>query len=530
MIPYSDQWAYLASVGKMSPHAVQKFVDEAMRSRDIIGINPTQSDEDDAPWQKTSHKNKMGKLTCKLPQEISVILANRIYIRKDGLPSQLLNQIKRLAAFQNPAFYKRQNMRLSTAMTPRVICCAETIQNFLTIPRGCLEELRQLLDENSVSLNIQDKRSDGSKIETTFHGELTDMQNKAYKKLLTYEAGILVAPPGMGKTVIAIRLIASRKRNTLVLVHRKPLLEQWMARLSTFLGMPIKEIGQIGGGKDKATGLIDVAMIQSLENKREVDGRVKNYGHIIVDECHHISAISFERVMMEANARFIAGLTATPYRRDGHQPIITMQCGPVRHHIKTSSTTFVCKFITRLTDFSCQWADSDKIHTLWPLLIKDEQRNQMIFDDILSDLENGRSPIVLTERKVHLEILKAKLQRFVKNIIVLHGGMKAAERKKMLLKLADVPDGEERLILATGPYIGEGFDVPRLDTLFLAMPFSFKGKMVQYAGRLHRPCNGKTEVRIYDYLDGNIPVLQRMYQRRLKAYRAMGYAEAGLGE
>ncbi|MEK7803201.1 MAG: helicase-related protein, partial [Deltaproteobacteria bacterium] len=239
--------------------------------------------------------------------------------------------------------------------------------------------------------------------------------------------------------------------------------------------------------------------------------------------------VSFERVMMEANARFVTGLTATPYRRDGHQPIISMQCGPVRHHMKAMQegiSHFVCKLITRPTDFSCAWSDNDKIHSLWPLLIKDEPRNQRIFDDIMTALEQGRFPIVLTERKGHLEILREKLQNFVKHIIVLHGGRKAAERKAMLARLTDIPDTEERLILATGPYIGEGFDDPRLDTLFLAMPFSFKGKMVQYAGRLHRPYNGKTEVRVYDYLDINIPVLQRMYKRRLKAYRALGYAEA----
>lgn len=529
LTPYSDQWTYLSSIRKMSVNEIQSLIDEAHGTKDIIGIRMEQTDEDDSPWIRAqSDKGKFARLACKLPKELNAILANRIYIKKDNLPSQLLNKIKRLAAFQNPEFYKRQNMRLYTALTPRIICCAETIGDYLTIPRGCLEDLQGFLAENRVSLNIQDKRFDGSLIEVDFHGVLTDLQDKAYRKMLEYETGVLVAPPGIGKTVIAIHLMASRKRNTLVLVHRKPLLEQWRARLSSFLGIPAKAIGHIGGGKDKITGFIDVAMIQSLENRGEVDERVKNYGHIIVDECHHISAVSFERVMMEANARFVTGLTATPYRRDGHQPIISMQCGPVRHHMKAMQegiSYFICKLITRPTDFSCAWSDNDKIHNLWPLLIKDEQRNQLIFDDIMTALEQGRSPIVLTERKGHLEILREKLQNFVKHIIVLHGGMKTVERKAMLAKLTDIPDTEERLILATGPYIGEGFDDPRLDTLFLAMPFSFKGKIVQYAGRLHRPYNGKTEVRVYDYLDRNIPVLQRMYKRRLKAYRALGYVE-----
>jgi superfamily II DNA or RNA helicase len=347
--------------------------------------------------------------------------------------------------------------------------------------------------------------------------------------MLEHEIGIFVAPPGIGKTVVGIRLIASRGINTLVLVHRKPLLEQWRTQIASFLALPIKEIGQIGGGRDKATNIIDVAMLQSLDREGGIDSRIKNYGQIIADECHHISAFSFERVMMEANAKYVIGLTATPYRRDGHQPIITMQCGPLRYKITSqkNSTDSLLRYrlITRITNFFYPWSDEDKIHNLWPQLIADEERNQMIFDDILNALEEKRSPIVLTERKEHLETLRQKLQNFVKNIIVLHGGMKTSVRKEMIAKLAEIPDTEERLIIATGQYIGEGFDDPRLDTLFLAMPFSFKGKMVQYAGRLHRKYRGKTEIRIYDYVDVNIPVLLRMHKRRLKAYKALGYEE-----
>jgi superfamily II DNA or RNA helicase len=249
------------------------------------------------------------------------------------LPSKLLNQIKRLAAFQNPEFYKKQSMRFSTALTPRVICCAEDIQNYLTIPRGCLEDLKELLSVNKISLNTQDKRFDGNKVEFNFCGDLSDEQDKACRKLLEHETGIFVAPPGIGKTVVGIRLIALRGINTLVLVHRKPLLEQWRTQIASFLALPIKDIGQIGGGKDRATNIIDVAMLQSLDKEGEIDSRIKNYGQIIADECHHISAFSFERIMMEANAKYIIGLTATPYRRDGHQPIITMQCGPIRYKI-----------------------------------------------------------------------------------------------------------------------------------------------------------------------------------------------------
>ena len=293
--------------------------------------------------------------------------------------------------------------------------------------------------------------------------------------------------------------------------------------------LPIKEIGQIGGGRNKSTDIIDVAMIQSFDKKEGIDNRIRNYGHIIVDECHHISAFSFEKVMMEATARYITGLTATPYRRDGHHPIITMQCGPIRYNITSNKNIAGAplqhKLIKRITNFTCQWTEEDNIHTLWQPLITDVERNNMIFDDVLRALEEKRSPIVLTERKEHLQILKEKFKNFVKNIVVLHGGMSAGVRKEMMAMMHDVSESEERLILATGQYIGEGFNDPRLDTLFLVMPFSFKGKMVQYAGRLHRLYPGKTETRIYDYIDENISVLSKMYQRRLKAYRAMGYKE-----
>ncbi len=527
LIPYPDQWAYLSNVRRISFNEVQFFVKEAIKTKDIMGISMSQTDDDVKPWEKSlSDVQKFEKLSCKLPSEIPMVMANRIYIKKDGLPSQLLNKIKRLAAFQNPEFYKKQSMRLSTALTPRVICCAEIINDYMTIPRGCLKELAELCSVNNISLNIREKRFDGNKVEFNFHGELTEDQGKAYKKLLEYEIGIFVAPPGIGKTVVGIRLAAGRGINTLILVHRKPLLEQWRTQISSFLGLSMNEIGQIGGGKDKSTNIIDVAMLQSLDKQDGVDNRIKNYGQIIVDECHHISAFSFEQVMMEANARYITGLTATPYRRDGHQPIITMQCGPIRYKItakKNTESSLKHKLITRATEFLCSWSDKENIHNLWPLLIIDEKRNQIIFNDIIEALEEKRSPIVLTERKEHLEILKGKLEKFVKHIIVLHGGMKAGIRKEMIAKLTEIPGTEERLILATGQYIGEGFDDPRLDTLFLAMPFSFKGKMVQYAGRLHRLHPWKIETRIYDYVDVNMPVLLRMYKRRLKAYKALGY-------
>ncbi|MBF0558670.1 MAG: DEAD/DEAH box helicase family protein [Nitrospirae bacterium] len=528
--PHIDQWGCLAEAKKMSLSEVQSFVSEALKTKDLMGIRTSQTDDEGPPWENQLNSRRIiSKLPCIIPEKVDAVLANRLYIRTAGLPPQLLTRIKRLASFQNPEFFKKQSMRFSTALTPRVICCAEEIKAYLAIPRGCIDDLKKLLAENGSDLTIDDKRHSGQYCDFTFCGDLTDVQEKAVRELLKHSTGVFVAPPGVGKTVLGIRLIAERKTNTLVLVHRKPLLDQWRTQLASFLEMPIKEIGQIGSGKDKATNIIDVAMIQTLDKQDSVDERIKDYGHIIVDECHHISAVSFERVLMEANAKYITGLTATPYRRDGHQPIIIMQCGPVRYKIssktQTSEAAFRQKLISKLTNFSYQWPEGDPVTVIWTVLINDEERNRMICDDVIQNLKEKRSPIILTERKEHLELLKEKLQDSVKHLVVLHGGMRAPLRKEMLSKLATVPEDEERLILATGPYIGEGFDDPRLDTLFLVMPFSFKGKMVQYAGRLHRKYAGKSEVRIYDYVDHAVPVLQKMYKKRLKAYKSLGYAE-----
>ncbi len=525
---YPDQWEYLSNIRKMSLDDVKDVISK-LKENDFTEPVLDRDNYDNKPWEKPIlYKRLSQKLTCKLPDKVQIVLANRIYINKKDLPSQLLSQIRRIVTFQNPEFYKKQGMRLSTARIPRIICCSEEIDNYFTIPRGCLEELKVLLSENDIYLDIEDKRFEGDRIDVEFSGELTDVQEKALNELTKHDFGVLVAPPGIGKTVMGIHLIASRKRNTLILVHRKPLLEQWRSQLSYFLNISEKDLSQIGDNKNKSTSLIDIAMLQSLDRKGEVDMRIKNYGQVIVDECHHVPAVSFERVMMEANAKYIVGLTATPYRRDGHEPIIMMQCGKVRHKINPKTIenfSFDKRLITRETTFSYQWNETDTIHNVWQLLINDEDRNQMIYDDVIAVVRSGRNPIVLTERREHLKILKEKFSGYVKNLIILHGGVKIGERKEMIDKLSNVPDTEERLIVATGAYIGEGFDDSRLDTLFIAMPISFKGKLLQYSGRLNRSYNGKTEVRIYDYLDKNVPVLERMYKRRLNAYKSFGFLQ-----
>lgn len=531
-IPYPDQWNFLTSLKRLTPQKVQAITGKAVRKGQVIGLRlPSDNDEEQAPWERSpSGRLPVQQIKGKLPKKVTAIMAQSIFVQKKGLPSALLNRIKRLGAFQNPEFYKKQKMRLSTHSTPRVIACFEELPEHVGLPRGCLDALQALLTEHSIGLVLEDKRQEGPHTDFTFQGMLTDIQQQAVDELLRHDIGIFVAPPGSGKTVVGAWLVAARNCSTLILVHRKPLLDQWVAQLSRFLNLPTKSIGTIGSGKSKATGVLDVAMMQSLVRKDEVADLVADYGQVIVDECHHLPAFSFGRVLAEVKARYVVGLTATPYRRDGHQPIIHLQCGQTQFSVQrkqlASEGDFTRRVILRETGFTLSEADSEAtIQEIYARLTIDRQRNQLIIVDIRQALAEGRSPILLTERKDHLEFFAAELRDTVKHMIVLQGGMGVKQRRRVMERLASIPDKEERLILATGRYIGEGFDDARLDTLFLALPFSWKGMLVQYAGRLHRLHPGKEEVRVYDYVDVAVPMLAKMHDKRMKGFKAMGYLQ-----
>ncbi len=398
----------------------------------------------------------------------------------------------------------------------------------VALPRGCLPDLEQLLDRHAVRLLIDDRREDGESLPLQFVGQLTGLQEQMASEMLQHDTGVLVAPPGIGKTVLGAYLVAQRGRSALILVHRQPLLDQWVAQLAMFLGLDEKEIGQIGGGKRKLNRRLDVAMLQSLVRRGQVDELVASYGHVIVDECHHLPAVSFERVLSAVKARYIVGLTATPQRRDGHQPITEMQLGPVRFALNPKSQTagrpFRHRLVVRETRFSLpELRDETGIQGLYRALIADEERNRMILDDVIAALTQGRSPILLTERKDHLEMLADRLRKAVRHLVIMSGGKSGKDRRDLTARLAQIPDDEERVVLATGRYIGEGFDDARLDTLFLALPVSWKGTLVQYAGRLHRLHPRKTEVLIFDYVDREVSMLLRMFEKRRRTYRAVGY-------
>lgn len=532
LVPYPDQWSRLTTVDRLSVQRVEEIVRDAAAGGRVVGLRIAEADDVEEPWLRSSQRShSLVRDVGPLPDAIEVVVAQRIFVAKNNLPPALVNQIKRLAAFQNPEFFKKQAMRLSTALTPRVINCAEDVPQHIALPRGCLAALESLLTEYSVKLAVEDLRADGAPLEVDFGGQLTEVQQQASTALLAHETGVFVAPPGMGKTVVGIEVIAKQARSTLVLVHRTPLLDQWRAQLALFLDLKPGDIGQIGSGKFRPNGSLDVAMLQSLVRRDDVAELVAGYGHVVVDECHHVPAVSFERVMQEVRARYVIGLTATPQRRDGHQPILEFQLGPVRFAIDPRSTaaghTFEHTLVVQETIFRLEEGVAPGIQELYGALAADRSRNDMIIADVVQALVEGRSPVLLTERRDHLDYLAEHLRDRVCHLVILRGGMGAKQRREVAEQLASIPADEERLLLATGRFLGEGFDDARLDTLFLALPVSWKGTLVQYAGRLHRQCKGKSEVRIYDYVDRQVPMLARMFERRMKGYRAMGYASEG---
>jgi len=533
LMPWADQWAFLATVGKTTRSDAERIVRDAEHRGRVLGVRlPPQDDGEDEPWTAPPSRTRQEvRLLGDLPEELELVLGNQIYIAKAGLDPGLRNRLLRLAAFQNPEFYKTQAMRLSTYDKPRVIACAEDHTLHLGLPRGCLEEVRQTLTNLGIRPVIRDERRGGQPVDVTFHGELRDEQKVAAKAMLSHDTGVLAATTAFGKTVVAAWLIAQRGVNTLILVHRRQLLDQWVERLSTFLGLPAKSIGRIGGGRSRATGLIDVAIIQSLVKKGVVDDRVAGYGHVIVDECHHLSAHSFEALARQAKARFVLGLSATVARKDGHHPIVTMQCGPVRYRVNARAQAAARPFehfvLVQPTPFQpARPPDSDKrleFQALYQELVDDTARNRRIADDVIDAVRDGRSPLVLTERNDHLDRLEQLLAADIPHLIVLRAGLGKRQRTVIGNRLAAVPPLEGRVLLATGKYVGEGFDDPRLDSLFLTLPVSWRGTVAQYAGRLHRLYDAKREVRIYDYADVNVPMLGRMFDRRCRGYEAIGY-------
>lgn len=534
-LPYKDQWSYLYQVRRCNEEFVNVLL--AQHPQEDLGALSTSCES--KPWEtpepeQITHDDFNSKLT--------LTVADKIYVPIESVSNKVLNHLKRIAAFKNPEFYSKQAMRISTYNIPRIICRADLSDEYLAIPRGCEDAITTMLSSLKIAYEIVDKTNHGKPISVKFNGKERNEQQEAVNALLPYTNGVLAATTAFGKTVTAAALIARRKTNTLVLVHSKALLLQWHERLSEFLDIDFSEpefpkrrgrkkvfspIGCLDSTSDTLHGVIDIALMQSCFEDGEVKSFVQEYGMVIVDECHHVSSITFENVLKHVRAHYVYGLTATPIRKDGLQPIIFMQCGPIRFSADAKAQikkqSFLRYLVPRFTSYRPITEDKQSFTALSQSLAESEVRNALIVDDVSNAVKSGRTPIILTSRTSHVELLAGMLESHVANVIRLTGEGTGRHKREILQKLQDIPSDAPLAIVATGKYVGEGFDYPRLDTLFLALPVSWKGLVAQYAGRLHRENEGKADVRIYDYIDIHEPVCENMYRKRLKGYSAIGY-------
>lgn len=507
--PYPDQWAFLSRVERLTP----AYLEALLEKIPVIAVGPGMV----GPVSLFARKRYPG------PKQIRCALGTTVSLEKSGMPPWMLSQMKHLASFHNPKFYERQKLRLSTFQIPRLVKCYEEDIYHLHLPRGVLENIRQIAKEAGSELSVVDERSDMEKLSFQFRGSLTQSQEGAVKNLLAHEMGVLVAPPGAGKTVMGCCVVAKRNLPTLILAPPKPILEQWRMQLMELLGLTSREIGQVGGGRQRRSGIIDLAMIQSLRSIDDLEAFFANYGLIVVDECHHLPAFTFESSIKRAPARYFIGLTATLYRRDGLQSIITMQCGPIRHKMGDAPADFSLRLNVRATSFTLPTDESPSMQDVFRSLVKDEGRNALIEEDVSRALGQGRQCLILSHWKEHCQLLAERLIQRGKVPFILSGALSKRERASILKSIQNTSPEKELLAIATGQYLGEGFDCPRIDTLFLVFPVSFKGKIVQYVGRTLRNYQGKSSVRVYDYLDAKIPILSRMHFRRLKTYKGLGF-------
>jgi len=469
--------------------------------------------------------------------------ANQIYIDIENVKPRLQNQIPRLAAFSNPELYKNQAMGFSTQGTARIISCSQEADHYICLPRGCEDRLVEKLTDSGVPFKKDDCRQVGRSISVSFCGELYPEQKKAANKMLDYDTGILGAATAFGKTAVGAYLVSARKVNTLILVHNTEIMKNWVEDFEKFLHIEeeppeyitatgrIKKrksvIGRMHAGHNSVTGIIDVVMISSLGKKGEINQMVKDYGLVIMDECHHGASQTAEEVLNEINAKYVYGLTATPKRDDGQEQKVFMQFGPIRYRYTAKDRSkeqgikhFVYPRFTRLVHPE---GETLRINDAYQMVRESNVRNNLIISDVEDCLANGRTPLVLTKFKDHAAFLYDKLSGKADHVFLLQGGKSAKERDLIRKQMKEVSENETIILVAIGQYIGEGFNYPRLDTLMLTTPIAWQGNVEQYAGRLHRDFEGKQDVIIYDYVDSHIRVLERMYHKRLRAYKKIGY-------
>lgn len=533
-IAYSNQWKILKETRKIDKDFIMSFIDKYGKQT----INET-DEGTEKPWEKKDSLLRREDIDGTL----KVYEANGLFVSKNNIKPRFKNKIRRLAAFGNQNFYKRQAQGLPIKDIPRIISCSREYDKYIAIPCGLKENLISLLNNSDIPFEIEDKKCYGNKIDVAFNGKLYENQEKAVKSLLNYENGILYAVPSFGKTVIGTYLIAEHKVNTLILLDRTSLMKDWEDNLNKFLTIneefpeyttksgKIRKrknlIGKLTSSHNSLTGIVDIVMISSLGKGENVKQLVKNYGQIIIDECHHVGTATYDDVLSEANSKYIYGLSATPKREDGQTKKVYMYIGPIRYSFtekELSKEQSIPHYIfPRFTRFVYFDNKKPRLDELYKMIASSEARNNQIIDDVKECIKVGRSPLVMSKDREHVLFLYDKLKDSADYVFVLVGGKTINQQAEIREQMKNVPSDKTILLIATIQFVGEGFNFPRLDTMFLTMPISYEGKVKQTSGRLHRKYEGKKNVIIYDYVDINVPMLERMYNKRIRTYKQMGY-------
>ena len=533
MVAFEDQWSYLAGLPRLSRESLDGTLARVAPVRPLAP--PVQAGDASEHQHDFALQSDAAVLDLSHPRIRSGMISGEVTVRLDAqihmprsLPTPVLAALRRLATFPNPVFYEKLRLRFATFDTPRFLFVGEWHADRLVLPRGVLDQSLSLLETAGATVVVQDARDAGTRVAWKFQGELRDGQEEAVRKMLAEDNGVLCAPPGAGKTVMGCALIARARTSALVLVHRAVLVEQWRDTAMRFLGLKRKEIGLWRGPSPRLTGRFDIAMLPSLIRAENLTAALVGYGVIIVDECHHVPATSFEMVLKACSSRRVYGLTATPKRKDRLEKLLFAQCGPIRHTLVDAPTDEVRTVKVRHTTVTLppDAGPRPPIHVLWEALVQDESRIKVIVADLLSCAAAGRSPLVLADRKVYLERLQAAFIAQATGVTChrLDGQMGKKARNEVLRQIGEHYNERKPFVLfATASLIGEGFDLPRLDTLVLAMPLSFQGRLVQYAGRLHRRHEAKGAAMIFDYLDDNHAITSAMFRRRMAGYNELGY-------
>ena len=540
---YPNQWDMLWSKPRLS----EEFLEMKIKEWTVPDVREAADDGENAegrqqPWKK-ERPFRRGDVDGKL----KITLADGIYVDSLNLKPAIQNQIRRLAAVRNPVFYKNQAIGMSNFDTSQWIYLGKDhLSGYIEIPRGLYGELTAKADEAGIPYEVSDERQSGRQIHVTFRGELREEQRPALAELARYDNGILQAATAFGKTVVCSALIAEKKVNTLILLESSALIDQWKDALEQFLDIDeelpeyrtktgrvrVRKslIGKLQGAHDSMTGIVDIAMAGSLCKKGEWHPMLDRYGMVIVDECHHAASDRIAEVLKTVRAKYVYGVTATPKRSDGLEKINYMLLGPIRYTYTAKEKVkaqgiphLVYPRFTRTVPPRGIAAEKMHPNEAYEILRHNEVRDGQILADVKACIQAGRTPVILSRYKDHSERLYEQVKGYADRVFLMTGNNSKKEHRRIREQMQETSPEETLALVATGSLIGEGFDFPRLDTLIMATPVSFQSVVEQYAGRLNRDYAGKENVIVYDYVDAHIPMFDKMYLKRLKAYRQIGY-------